>query len=390
MKMKRTIIRPNGVPNSISEQVATPIMPSVVYASQSPNALDEQYEGKQKGYTYAREGHPNAEILARLIDKLEGSSTGLVVSSGMAAISSLIMGTLSLGDHVLGGSQLYGRTLRLMREDLPRFGIQTSFADPTNIDSVKTEIRKNTKMILIECVSNPTLRVADIEGIANLCKRNNILLAVDNTFTTPACIKPFEYGADFVIHSITTLLSGHSDTTLGYVSSKDQNKMEAIYNFSVSIGATPSPFDCWLAERGLATFELRFEKAQKNAEVLAEALKKNSKVKKVLYPTMLEHPDISLARQLLKGNGCNMVSFEIGDNRIDANKFIENIEGIAFAPTLGDIGTTISHPGSSSHRYLNLSARKELGISEGFFRVSVGLEDPDELVGSIERALKAI
>ena len=194
----------------------------------------------------------------------------------------------------------------------------------------------------------------------------------------------------FVIHSITKLLSGHSDTTLGYVSSKNQSKMESIYNFSVSIGATPSPFDCWLAERGLATFELRFEKAQKNAEVLAEALKKNSKVKKVLYPTMLEHPDISLARQLLKGNGCNMVSFEIGDNRIDANKFIENIEGIAFAPTLGDIGTTISHPGSSSHRYLNLSARKKLGISEGFFRVSVGLEDPDELVASIERALKAI
>jgi cystathionine gamma-synthase len=308
----------------------------------------------------------------------------------MAAISSLIMGTLSLGDHVLGGSQLYGRTLRLMREDLPRFGIQTSFADPTNIVSVKSEIRKNTKMILIECVSNPTLRVADIEGIANLCKRNNILLAVDNTFTTPACIKPFEYGADFVIHSITKLLSGHSDTTLGYVSSKDQKKMEAIYNFSVSIGTTPSPFDCWLAERGLATFELRFEKAQKNAEILAEALKKNRKIKKVLYPTMSEHPDISLAKQLLKGNGCNMVSFEIGDNRIDANKFIENIEGIAFAPTLGDIGTTISHPGSSSHRYLNLSARKELGISEGFFRVSVGLEDPDKIVGSIERALQAI
>tara|TARA_B100000963_G_scaffold269702_1_gene237863 strand:- start:349 stop:1182 length:834 start_codon:yes stop_codon:yes gene_type:complete len=277
-----------------------------------------------------------------------------------------------------------------MREDLPRFGIQTSFADPTNIESVKSEIRRNTKMILIECVSNPTLRVADIEGISNLCKRNNILLAVDNTFTTPACIKPFEYGADFVIHSITKLLSGHSDTTLGYVSSKNQNKMEAIYNFSVSIGATPSPFDCWLAERGLATFELRFEKAQKNAQILAEALKKNSKVKKVLYPNMSDHPDITLAKQLLKGNGCNMVSFEIGDNRIDANKFIENIEGIAFAPTLGDIGTTISHPGSSSHRYLDLSARKVLGISEGFFRVSVGLEDPDELVGSIERALKAI
>ena len=245
-------------------------------------------------------------------------------------------------------------------------------------------------MILIECVSNPTLRVADIEGIANLCKENSILLAVDNTFTTPACIKPFEYGADFVIHSITKLLSGHSDTTLGYVSSKDQNKMEAIYNFSVSIGATPSPFDCWLAERGLATFELRFEKAQKNAKVLAEALKKNSKVKKVLYPNLPEHPDISLAKRLFRGNGCNMVSFEIGDNRSDANKFIENIDGVAFAPTLGDIGTTISHPGSSSHRYLNPDARKALGITEGFFRVSVGLEDPDELVGSFERALETI
>ena len=390
MKMKRTLIRPDGVPQSISEQVVTPIMPSVVYASDSPDALDKQYEGEQKGYTYAREGHPNAEILALLIDKLEGSASGLVVSSGMAAISSLIMGTLSSGDHVLGGSQLYGRTLRLMREDLPRFGIQTSFADPTDIESVKNEVRKNTKMILIECVSNPTLRVADLEGIASLCSKNKILLAVDNTFTTPASIKPFEFGADFVIHSITKLLSGHSDTTLGYVSSKDKSKMEAIYNFSVSIGATPSPFDCWLAERGLATFKLRFEKAQKNAQILAQALKQHVKVKKVLYPSLSEHPDTSLAKKLLKGNGCNMVSFEISDHRPDANKFIENIDGIAFAPTLGDIGTTISHPGSSSHRYLNSDARKALGITEGFFRVSVGLEDPDELVGSFERALDSI
>jgi len=385
--MKRTIIRPSGLPSTISTQVATPIMPSVVYASKDPNELDKQYEGLEKGFTYAREGHPNAEILASLVNKMEGASAGLVVSSGMAALTALTMGMLSSGDHILGGDQLYGRSLRLMTEDLPRFGIQTSFADPTNSSSMEKAIKPNTKMILIEAVSNPTLRIADLEGISKLCKRNKILMAVDNTFTTPLALKPFKIGADFVIHSITKLLAGHSDVTLGYVSAKSKKHTERIYNFVVSTGMTPSPFDCWLAERGLASFSLRFKKSQETAVSLAKFLNSHNKVIKTLYPNLNGHPDKKRALKILGKNSCNMVSFIINGERKAANKFISSMKGVAFAPTLGDIGTTISHPASSSHRYLSPVSRNTLGISEGFFRVSVGLEEPSELIEKFKKAL---
>jgi cystathionine gamma-synthase len=385
--MKKTIIRPVGLPGTISTQVATPIMPSVVYASKDPNELDKQYEDKEKGYTYAREGHPNAEILASLVNKMEDAPSGLIVSSGMAAITALTMGLFSKGDHILGGDQLYGRSIRLMTEDLPRFGIETSFADPTNIISMENAIRSNTKLILIEAVSNPTLRVADIQGISDLCKRNKILFAVDNTFTTPLSVKPFQLGADFVLHSITKLLAGHSDVTLGYISAKDISHSKEIYNFAVSTGMTPSPFDCWLAERGMITFPLRFKKSQETAASLANFLNTNDKVVRTLYPILENHPDINRACEILGRNGCNMVSFEIEGGRDAANKFISDIEGVSFAPTLGDVGTTISHPASSSHRYLSPEARKNLGISEGFFRVSVGLEEDKELIDIFKEAL---
>lgn len=385
--MKRTILRPTGLPDTISTQVVTPIMPSVVYASKNPNELDKQYEGKEKGFTYAREGHPNAEIVANLLDRLEGNSSGLVVGSGMAAVTALTMGVCSSGDHMLGGDQLYGRSLRLMKEDLPRFGIETSFVDPTDAGAIEKAIRPNTKLILVETVSNPTLRIADLEGISKICKRKKILMAVDNTFTTPLATKPFELGADFVIHSITKLLAGHSDVTLGYVSSKRKKHAEAIYNFAVSTGLTPSPFDCWLAERGLASFSLRFEKSQKTAFSLAKFLSSHNKVLKTLYPKLKDHPDKRRASKILGKNGCNMVSFAIEGGRKAANKFVSNIRGVAFAPTLGDVGTTISHPASSSHRYLSPEARNALGISEGFFRISVGLEDANELIEEFRKAL---
>ena len=385
--MKRTIIRPTGLPDTISTQVVTPIMPSVVYASKNPNELDKQYEGKEKGFTYAREGHPNAEIVANLLDRLEGNSSGLVVGSGMAAVTALTMGVCSSGDHILGGDQLYGRSLRLMKEDLPRFGIETSFADPTDAGAIEKAIRPNTKLILVEAVSNPTLRIADLEGISKICKSKKILMAVDNTFTTPLAIKPFQLGADFVIHSITKLLAGHSDVTLGYVAAKRKKHAEAIYNFVVSTGLTPSPFDCWLTERGLATFSLRFEKSQKTAFSLAKFLSTHNKVLKTLYPKLMDHPDKRRASKILGKNGCNMVSFAIEGGRKAANKFVSNIRGVAFAPTLGDVGTTISHPASSSHRYLSPEARNTLGISEGFFRISVGLEDASELIEEFRKAL---
>lgn len=382
-----TLMRPEPWPESASSPVVAPLSPSVVYASDSPDALDAQYEGRAPGYTYAREGHPNADMLARRIDALEGMEGGVVTGSGMAAVSAVLMGCLSAGDHVVGGDLLYGRSLRMLREDLPRLGIGTTLADTGDVAAVEAALRPETRMILLEVVSNPGLRVADIEGLARLAQARGILLVVDNTFTTPRAIRPAEHGADIVLHSVTKLLAGHSDATLGWVAAQDPALAERLRVFAVTAGLTPSPFDCWLAERGMMTFALRYDRAEATAAILAEHLAGEGL--RVLYPGRADHPDAARARALLGDRACNMVSFELEGGRPAANAFARAAEGIAFAPTLGDVGTTLSHPASSSHRALAPEERERLGMSEGFFRVSVGLEEPEALIEVFARALDA-
>jgi cystathionine gamma-synthase len=367
--------------------VVTPLSPSVVFAAESPDALDAQYEGRAQGYAYAREGHPNADMLATKIDALEGAAGGIITGSGMAAVTAVLLGCLKAGDHVLGGDQLYGRSLRMLTQDLPRFGVETSLADPTDSAAIEAALRPTTRAILVEVVSNPTLRVADMEGIARLAKERGIMLIVDNTFTTPRAYRPFDHGADVVIHSVTKLLAGHADVTLGYVAARDPEVMRAIYDASATFGLTASPFDCWLAERGLMSFNLRYDRAEENAVALADHLAGLPGVKRVLYPTRNDHPDHNRAVALLGGRGSHMVSFEIEGGRDAANALVRAAPEIAFAPTLGDIATTLSHPPSSSHRALTPQGRAALGISEGFFRVSVGCEEIESLKESFTRAV---
>ncbi len=376
-------------PDSASRPVGTPIQPSVVYASRDPDALDAQYEGGAAGYTYAREGHPNADVLARWIDSLEGAEGGLVTGSGMAAVTAVLLGLLKNGDHVVGGDQLYGRSLRLMREDLPRLGIETTLADPTDAAAFARALRPQTRLVLVEVVSNPTLRIADMEALSRLCRERGILLAVDNTFTTPRAYRPLAQGADIVLHSVTKLMAGHSDATLGYVTARDPAHRKALYDFAVTTGLSPSPFDCWLAERGLQTFALRYDRAEENAATLADHIAALPGVRRVLYPLRPDHPDHNRAAALLGSRGGNMVSFELEGGREAANALTRAAQGIPFAPTLGDIGTTLSHPASSSHRGLSAEAREALGITEGFFRVSVGVEDVAHLTAEFTEAILA-
>ncbi|MEP0565301.1 MAG: PLP-dependent transferase, partial [Paracoccaceae bacterium] len=271
-------------PASSSTPVVTPLQPSVVYASRDPDALDASYDGREPGYTYARETHPNAEVLAGLIDELEGASGGIVVGSGMAAITIALLGVLKAGDHVIGADQLYGRSLRMMNEELPRLGIETSLVDATDARAVEAALKPTTKLILIETLSNPTLRMSDVTGILALRERG-VMVAVDNTFTTPLMLKPLEMGADITIHSVTKLLAGHSDATLGYVAAKDAELNARFADLAATMGVTASPFDCWLGERGLYSFDMRFERASATAKRLADALADSGKVSKVLYPT---------------------------------------------------------------------------------------------------------
>lgn len=352
--------------------------------------LDAVYEGGAEGFTYAREGHPNATVLADRISAMEGAAQGIVTGSGMAAVGAVLMGLLDAGDHVVGGDSLYGRTLRLMTTDLPRFGVATSLADASDARAIAAAMTDRTRLILVETVSNPTIRIADLQGIAALARDRGVALAVDNTFTTPRALRPFEHGADLVIHSVTKLMAGHSDATLGWVGTRDAALMGRIAPFAVTMGLTPSPFDCWLAERGLLSFELRYDRAEANAATLAGALRDMPGVTRVLYPTAADHPDRALATRLLGNRGSHMVSFEVAGGRAAAERLVRAVsDEVAFAPTLGDIGTTLSHPPSSSHRGMSPEARKAIGISEGFFRVSVGCEEVDTLVAAFARGVAA-
>lgn len=384
--MSDSIVRRTPWPESTSRPVVTPLQPSVVYASPDPNALDRQY-ARGSGYTYAREGHPNATVLAQKIDRLEGARGGIVSGSGMGAIGNVFLGLLQAGDHVVGGDQLYGRSLRLMTEDLPRLGIATTLADPTDSARIEAALRPETKMILVEVVSNPTIRIADMAGIAKLAQDRGVLLVVDNTFTTPRGYRPFDHGADIVVHSVTKLLAGHSDATLGYAVARDPALNDKVYTANVTWGFTPSPFDCWLAERGMQSFELRYDRAEATATKLAEALAGLPGVTRVLHPGRPDHPDHNRARAVLGDRPGNMLSFEVAGGRAAANALTRAAPDIAFAPTLGDVGTTLSHPASSSHRALTSEGRAALGISEGFFRVSVGLEEPDLLISEFSEAI---
>ena len=401
---RRTIVRGGVTPPSASRPVVAPLHPSVVYASASADALDAQYEGRVAGYTYAREGHPNADMLAEKIDWLEGGEGGLITGSGMAAISAMFLGLLSRGDHVLAGDQLYGRSLRMLTRDLPRLGIETSFADAGDADAMAAALRPNTRIILVEAVSNPTLRVADMKGIVALATGSDVLLAVDNTFTTPAMFRPLESGGDIVINSVTKFLAGHSDVTLGYVTARNADHRQAMRDAAVTWGLTPSPFDCWLADRGLHSFDLRFAAAERSAAAIADHLSGHiaggGGIRRVLYPGRVDHPDHDRAQVLFGGRYGNMVTFEIAGaknsgsensgGRDEVNLFIEAAAGIPFAPTLGDIGSTLSHPASSSHRGLSVDERAALGIGEGMFRLSVGIEPVEMLIGELDAALAAV
>ena len=384
----KSLVRRPSWPTSTSRPVVTPLQPSVVYASQDPDALDTQYD-EGSGFTYAREGHPNASVLAQKIDSLEGISGGIITGSGMSAIGAVFLGVLQSGDHVIGADQLYGRTLRMMADDLPKFGVETTLADPTDANAIAAAIQPNTKMIVIEVVSNPTIRIADMVGISKICKDSGILLMIDNTFTTPRGYQPFDHGADIVVHSVTKLLAGHSDATLGYVAAKDAKLMEKINIANVTWGLTPSPFDCWLAERGLQSFELRYDRAEATAIKISVALAGLPGITRVLHPSLPDHPDHNRAVQVLGNRSGNMMSFEVAGGRKAANALTNAAPDLPFAPTLGDVGTTLSHPASSSHRALTQEERAALGMSEGFFRVSVGLEDSALLIAELSEAIAA-
>ncbi len=341
--------------------------------------------GKHKGYVYSRSGNPTRDILQKNIAVLEKGKYALAFSSGLAAIHTLST-ILKAGDHAIVSIDVYGGTYRLFEKVLNGYGLSFTFVDTTKIENVESAIRKNTKLIHIETPTNPLLAISDIQEISKLCKTYNLLLSVDNTFMSPYFQNPLELGADIVIHSATKYLGGHSDLLGGILVFNSDELYEKYKFMQNAIGAVLSPFDCWLLLRSIKTLALRMERHNQNAIAVAKYLEGHSKVKKVLYPGLESHPQHGLAKRQMKGFG-GMVSFELKDYS-NVFSILKKFKIFSLAESLGGVESLVCHPATMTHASIPKEIREKNGLTDGLIRLSVGIEDIEDLLNDLEQSLK--
>jgi methionine-gamma-lyase len=352
------------------------------------------FTGKQAGHLYSRYGNPTIETVADKIANLETFGLEMeakcfLFSSGMAAISSLLMASVKAGDQVLTQNNLYGGTTYFFQQILEPLGVETIFADFSNLENVKAllEKNKNVKMIYLESPSNPTLACVDLEKIAALAQSFGVKTAIDNTFSTPYLQQPFRFGIDFVIHSTTKFLNGHGNSISGAVIGKDVDFMlEKVWKVMKLVGTNSNAFDAWMLNNGMKTLELRMDRHCANADALAHFLQKNKNVAHVNYPSLASHPDYELAKKQMRASG-GMLSFELIGGFDSAVKFMGKLEFCTIAPTLGDVDTLIVHPASMSHMDISKEERAAIGITDGLIRVSVGIENVEDILGDMEEGI---
>ncbi len=376
--------RAPGPVESSSRPLVPPIDMSVVYCPDDLDHVDALCDGGAKGFIYARDAHPNAAQFAEKMARLEGGEAGLVCASGMGAIASVFLTLLSQNDHTLVSEGLYGKTSSLVSRHLSRWGITHGVFDPADARSLESLVNPQTRLIYVETISNPLLRVADLGALAAVARRAGIPLAVDNTFAPLLC-RPIEHGASLVVHSATKTIGGHSDLTLGVVVGKS-SMIELIRVVASTLGQTGNPFESWLASRGLATLKVRNDRACATALELARRLEAHPRVDRVYYPGLESHPEFAVAVRLLDGGFGTIVTIDLA-TRVRADSLIRKLRSIPFAPSLGDVQTTLSHPATTSHRALPDAERDRQGITPGMIRLSVGLEDVEDLWEEFDRAL---
>ncbi|MDF2787356.1 MAG: cystathionine gamma-synthase, partial [Neobacillus sp.] len=338
-------------------------------------------------YDYARSGNPTREALEVSIAELEGGTRGFAFSSGMAAISTAFL-LLSSGDHIVITDDVYGGTYRMVTQVLTRFGIEHTFVDMTDLDQVKAAIQPNTKAFYVETPSNPLLKVTDILAITTLAKEINAITYVDNTFLTPEYQRPLELGADVVLHSATKFLSGHSDVVAGLAVVKDEELGKRLYSLQNSFGAVLGPQDAWLVLRGIKTLHVRLEQSQKSAIKIAEFLENHPLIEKVYYPGLENHPQFELQRSQAAGPGA-VLSFEFKDEQA-LQVFLSNVKIPVFAVSLGAVESILSYPAKMSHAAMSQEEREKRGIKNSLIRLSVGLENPDDLINDFSQALHQV
>jgi cystathionine beta-lyase/cystathionine gamma-synthase len=361
--------------NDTIKSKVTPIYQSSAFTFQSLQELESFYEGKGN-YLYSRVGNPNTDELGQAVAALEEAEQGVATSSGLSAVLVAILAVASAGDHVIAPIDLYGGTFQLIAKELQDVGIESTFVSFENKSNIIQAIKPNTKVIFSESVTNPLLRVEDLEQIVDVSKELNLVSIIDNTFATPYLCQPLLKGIDLVIHSATKYIGGHSDVTAGVVVGS-QAVMEKVRQKVVNLGTNLSPFESWLACRGLKTMSIRMEKQSQNAQSLSEALGSLSGIKRLFYPSDLSS----------RGNGA-IVTIDIDTNKHSMEKFFESLNWVKIVPTLAGVETTVSYPIATSHRALSEEALIELEITRGMVRISVGIEHDKDIIEAFKMALE--
>ncbi|MBS0201701.1 MAG: aminotransferase class I/II-fold pyridoxal phosphate-dependent enzyme [Planctomycetes bacterium] len=365
-----------------------PVFLTTAFDIESLEQLDAVTSGREKGYIYTRDGNPNHEAFASDVARLEGAEAGVVTASGMGALTAVLMATVQSGDHVLAARVLYGRTGQLLNHLVASFGLKVTYFDVADVASVGQLVTPQTKLCIVESISNPLLEVADLPGI--VAALGGVPLLVDSTFGTPSLIRPISLGATLVWHSVSKYLNGHGDVMAGVVVGP-YGLIRKIRAMSSLYGVNANPFESWLASRGLRTLPLRMERVSQTALTVARFLKSQPQVTRVFYPGLEDHPDHALALRLLPRGCGGMLSFDLSGGRAAVDSLFRALAHvIPFSPTLADARTTVSYPAGTSHKFMTAAERAEYGIGDGLVRLSIGLEDPADLQSDLMRGLGAI
>lgn len=344
--------------------------------------------GKHKGYEYARVSNPTRTRLEQNLAALEGGASAHVFSSGMAAVTAVTQCYLKQGDHLICGHNVYGGVPRLFDQVLSKYGLEFSYVDTSDLAAVKKAMRRNTRLVWIETPTNPLMVLTDIHEVAKVAHAGSAELVVDNTFMSPYFQRPLALGADMVMHSTTKFLNGHSDGLGGVIVGSKPHHAEKLAFMQKAAGAILSPFECWLVLRGVKSLAARMVKHDQNGRAVAAFLRKHKKVKKVLYPGFTDHPQYELARRQMSGFG-SMITFETGSLK-NAKKMLRKVRVCSLGESLGGVETLISHPATMTHAALGEPGRKAIGLTDGMVRISVGIEDAEDIIADLDEALGEI
>ncbi len=376
-------------PATRGSPVVSPIYETSTFSFRDFQHGADLFAGKVPGYIYSRMLNPTVELLEDCLAQLEGGHRSLATSSGMAAIQTLIATFCSQGDHIVCAESVYGPTTTLIKKYFQRLGITSTFVDSSNLNEVKTALTPNTKLVFIETPGNPTLVVSDIAAIAELAHAKGALFAVDNTFASPILQQPLRLGADIVIHSLTKFLNGHADVVGGAIVLKTQEHYELLRKTLNHLGGVLAPFEAFLVLRGIKTLALRMQRHCENAQKIAEFLEKHPKVKWVRFPGLPSHPQYELAKKQMSGPG-GLISFELKGGFDAAQRLLNSTHLFILAVSLGGVESLIQHPASMTHASMPPDIRTQAGITDGLIRISVGIEEVNDLINDLDQALQQV